>query len=181
VNPISSIDVSALADAVRRRHRACGADAATLASLENHMYRVLALVEDLSEGESLNTLEYSLLRTSAILHDAAAGKTASPDASAVLASEMLVAVGADAEFTAAVAKAIRRHGGSRIGADSTMPQSHAEQLLHDVCLLARIQEARDGESESGLRGLASMLCTPTAVRMAGHMIGERSGAAVPAL
>ncbi|HEX9695695.1 MAG TPA: HD domain-containing protein [Actinomycetota bacterium] len=182
MNPISPQDVSALADAVRRRHRACGAGAATLAALEDHMYRVTMLVEDLSEGESLNTLEYSLLRTAAILHDAAAAKTrpaASPDASAALAAEMLDAVGADGDFSGAVATAIRRHGGTRLGADAAEPETHAEQLLHDVCLLARIAESV-ATNEDELRETASALYTPTAVRMAGEMIDARAGTSIDA-
>lgn len=169
MNPISSQDVSALADAVRRRHRACGARPEQLASLDEHLYRVTTLVEDLSEGESLNTLEYSLLRTAAILHDAAAAKTSSPEASAVLAREMLAAIGADPQFADTVATAIGRHAGTRYSNDAALlPQTHAEQLLHDVCTLARIQEAAD---DSARRALTASLYSPTAVRLAAESIG----------
>lgn len=178
MNPIRSKDVSALADAVRRRHRACGASADTLAALEDHMYRVTTLVEDLSEGESLNTLEYSLLRTAAILHDAAAAKRSSPEASAALAADMLAGIGADPEFCRAVATAIRRHDTAR--ADAGSPETHAEQLLHDVCLLARIAETPPEASETDLRAKAAILLTPAAGRIADRMIGDRTGLTVTA-
>lgn len=174
MNPISSQDVSALADAVRRRHRAFGASPEALASLDEHLYRVTTLVEDISEGESLNTIEYALLRTSAILHDAAAAKTTSPEASAELAREMLAAVGADPAFADAAAVAIRRHAGTRYSNDAALlPQNHAEHLLHDVCLLAKIVESRD---EAAQRALAASLYSPSAVRMAAEMIDARTAA-----
>lgn len=191
MNPISERDLGALADAVRRRHRGSGRPQSDIDALEHHFYRVATLVDDLAEGESLNALDYQVVRVAAALHDAAATRVrpeAVPAASAAFAGEMLQAVGADPEFVDAVAQAIHRHAGVRPLEDcrpvAPLPETHAEMILHDACLLARMEGVAADPGHGRIpflsRAAESMRCD-TARRMASHIAGATvaaDGAAV---
>lgn len=191
MNPISERDLGALVDAVRRRHRGSGRPQSDIDALEHHSYRVAMLVDDLAEGESLNALDYQVVRVAAALHDAAASRVrpeAVPAASAAFAGEMLQAVGADPEFVDAVTQAIHRHAGVRPLEDcrpvAPLPETHAEMILHDACLLARMEIiAADPDHQAAVhltRAAEAMRCD-TARRMAAHLTGvtvATDGAAV---
>lgn len=180
MNAISERDLGALADAVRRRHRGSGCPQEDLDALERHGYRVATLVDDLVEGESLNAVDYQVVRVAAALHDAAASRVrtkAAPAASAAFAGEMLYAVGADPEFIDAVTQAIQRHAGMRPLDDgrpvAPQPETHLEMILHDACLLARMEQiAADPAHEAfgRLADAAGAMRSDTARRMAGRLL-----------
>lgn len=164
--PINEQDFSRLADAVRRRHRATCLPAA-VESLERHSYRVMRFVDDLAEGESVNAIDYSVLRAAAILHDVAASKArpeSASEASAALAAEMVTACGSDDTYATAVFDTVRLHDGEPEDLE-TCPQ----MLMHDACLLARVDEG--DASASGFlatrtaRRIASELLTPSPARI----------------
>lgn len=151
MNPINERDIGALADAVRRRRQAFSPSTDIADALEQHAYKVSSFIDDLAEGESLNALDYQILRVAAVLHDAARPKSASPEASALVAQEMLRGIGADEHFADAVVDAIRRHAHGRFidleDADGeSPPESWPQRLLSDACVIATAHLSQDPEA-----------------------------------
>jgi HD superfamily phosphodiesterase len=193
MNPIGEHEFGLLADAVRRRRNAtCSADAAD--ALERHSYRMMSLIDDLAEGESLNAIDYQIVRAAAILHDVAAPKarpSAAAEASAQLAEEMLTSVGVDGPFLEAVVEAVRRHAGARLlDVDGGEPcddlETCPQMLVHDACLLARLEATSPAAAGADpaltmkrMREAAASLCTQTARRFAAPVL-ERAEHSVAA-
>ncbi|MGH2829400.1 MAG: HD domain-containing protein [Actinomycetota bacterium] len=182
MNPINERDIGALADAVRRRRQAFSSTTQIAESLEQHAYRVAALVDDLAEGESLNALDYMVLRVAAVLHDAARPKSATPEASALVAQEMLDGVGADDQFASAVVQAVRRHATGRFidlddAEPESEPQSWPERLLSDACVIATAEHAQD---PAALRDAGDTLHSATAHRIVAALQESRERTVTPA-
>lgn len=191
MNAISERDFHLLADAVRRRQRAT-ADSEIADALDQHAFRALGYVDDLAEGESVNGMDYKIVRAAVILHDVAATKvrsTVAAEASALLGAEMLSSIGADEGFASAVETAIRRHPSTALDGDddgeTERPQGCAEMLAHDACLLARIetmcQELLDVHaSMPRLHAATASLWTGTARRIATDLVGSLTRQPTPA-
>jgi len=146
MNAMSEREFHLLADAVRHRQRATG-DLETAESLDQHAIRTMSYLDDLAEGESINGMDYQVARAALILHDVAATKvrsSASALASAELASEMLFSIGADEAFISAVSLAVRSH-------QSEDAETCAELLVHDACLLARLESMPSEDLRPKLR------------------------------
>lgn len=195
MNPITEEQVGLLADAVRRRHRSSGRPQQDLDALERHSFHVMALVDDLAEGESLNGVAYQILRVAATLHDAEAARArpaAAAEASAALAAEMLAGIGAEPVFADAVVRAVRRNVQTRAPAGDAgqtagdEPRTWPERLLYDACLLAQVLEtdpqaaAAQGLSAArtyagvarDLTDAAATLHSATARRIAAEAVAE---------
>ncbi|MHB8512883.1 MAG: hypothetical protein ACYDCC_11950 [Actinomycetota bacterium] len=166
MNAISEREFNLLSDAVRRRQRAT-TDLEAAQVLERHVIRSMSYLDDLAEGESVNALDYQIARAAMILHDVAATKVrahANAEASAALAGEMLCSIGAD-DLIPAVARAITLH-------QSEDADSCAELLVHDACLLARMELLPVPELAAGALELRTASARRIAETFTGTMLRE---------
>lgn len=125
-------------------------------ALNRHNDRVLSHVEEIAEGEALDEDETELLKTIAILHDAAKADThllLHADAGSEVAGEKLRELGKDETFIQLVQHGIRCHMGpfpfideeARKYAERTgdhlhlpRPETKIDQLFYDADMLALI-------------------------------------------
>jgi hypothetical protein len=147
-------DYEALLSYVSERYAHSGKDADIVAALDKHNYRVLSHVEEISAGEKLDPAEHELLKTIAVLHDAAKADTdllLHADAGAEVAAEKLRELGKDEAFIDAVGRGIKCHMGpfpfieeeavkyaERTGAHLHFPrpETKIERLFYDADMLA---------------------------------------------
>jgi HD superfamily phosphodiesterase len=147
-------DFTALIDFVARRYESSGQSEDVIRALHGHNVRILTFVDDLAEGESLNGADYQLLKTIAVLHDAAKAETQlilHAAAGQRLAGEKLREMGKDESFIRAVERAIACHMGplpfveeeARKYAERTgehlhlpRPETWVEKLFYDADMLA---------------------------------------------
>ncbi len=143
-----------LIEFVRRRYETSGQAPDVVQALDDHNVRILGFVDELAEGENLNTADYQLLKTVAILHDAA--KAESPlikhaHDGAKLAGAALGDLGKDEDFVRTVEQAILCHMGpfpfieeeARKYAERTgehlhlpRPETWVEKMFYDADMLA---------------------------------------------
>jgi hypothetical protein len=139
---------------VSEKYENSGQPPDVIQALTKHNDRVLAHVEEIANGERLDDAERELLKTIAILHDAAKADThlmLHADAGADIAAEKLRELGKDEEFIQNVQRGIRCHMGpfpfieeearkyaARTGEHLHFPrpESHFEQLFYDADMLA---------------------------------------------
>jgi hypothetical protein len=125
-----------------------------VAALDQHNERVLAHVEEIAEGEGVDGEDYEMLKTIAILHDAAKADThlmLHAEAGAEIAEQKLKELGKDERFIADVQRGIRCHMGpfpfieeeAKKYAERTgehlhfpKPETRVDQLFYDADMLA---------------------------------------------
>lgn len=147
-------EFEALISYVSARYAASGQPPDIVAALDQHNERVLTHVEEIAGGESVDGKDYEMLKTIAILHDAAKADThlmLHAEAGAEIAEEKLQELGKDAAFIADVLRGIRCHMGpfpfideeAKKYADRTgehlhfpKPETRVDQLFYDADMLA---------------------------------------------
>src|SRR5687768_12011892 len=151
---MSDAEFDALQRFVSERYASSGNPPQVVEALDRHNLRVIAHVEEIAEGEGLDEPALQILKTIAILHDAAKADThlmLHADAGADLAVEKLKEIGKDDAFIAAVERGIRCHMGpfpfideeaeryeERTGEHLHLPRPEGaiEQLFYDADMLA---------------------------------------------
>lgn len=146
-------DLADLQDWVRSRYEASGLAPDTVSALIRHNEKVLAFTECLCDDAQVSREERLLLRTIAILHDAAKAETPlllHAQVAAELARKKLAEVDVDAEFADVVEGAILSHMGplpfieeearkhtERTGEhlDIPAPKTRIEKLFYDADML----------------------------------------------
>jgi hypothetical protein len=147
-------EVSVLLRYVSERYAASGQPPDVVAALDRHNYRVLSHVDEIAVGEAVDQEGHELLRTVAVLHDAAKADThllKHAEAGAEVAETKLAELGKSAEFIANVKQVIRCHMGpfpfveeeaekyaARTGEHLHFPRpvSDLEKLFYDADMLA---------------------------------------------
>lgn len=153
---MSSEELEQLRQYVRDRYAASGKPPDVVEALNEHNDRVLDHCDEIARGEGLDADETQLLKTIAILHDAAKADThlmLHAEAGAETAREQLEALGKEEAFIAAVQRGIECHMGpfpfieeeaekyeQRTGEHLHFPRpsSKIEKLFYDADMLALV-------------------------------------------
>lgn len=154
VSVITTEELDGLLEFVRSKYENSGQPADVVAALNRHNYRVLTHAEEIADGEGLSERDAELLKTIAILHDAAKADThllEHAEAGAVIADQKLRELGKDEGFIHDVIRGIECHMGpfpfieeeaekyaERTGEHLHFPrpESLTERLFYDADMLA---------------------------------------------
>lgn len=149
-------ELAELRAVVTDRYRSSGKPDEIVEALDRHNDRVLAFVDEIAEGEHLDTSEHRILQAVAVLHDVAKADTHllhHAHAGAEIADELLRGMGKDEDFVDTVRRGIECHMGpfpfveeeavkhaERTGEHLHFPRpaSRMERLFYDADMLALI-------------------------------------------